>query len=136
MPDSDASITAGNQWARALPEVHTSATGRADACASPNAKKAALRSSRMGVQLDEGLPLGRQHQRGRARAGREHDPTHTAAHQAIEERQRPAQIPTALIGRRCVAHANCSAVDMAASLCSVSCHSESGSEPATIPAPA
>ncbi len=48
-PASLASITAGYQCAGALPDVASSATGRPEARATPRAKNAALRSSRMGT---------------------------------------------------------------------------------------
>jgi hypothetical protein len=47
-------MTAGNQWASALPEVQTNPTGRPEARAAPSAKKAALRSSRIGVTVSAG----------------------------------------------------------------------------------
>ena len=53
-PASLASITAGYQWAGALPEVASKATGRPLARARPRAKKAALRSSRTGVRVRAG----------------------------------------------------------------------------------
>ena len=44
--DWRASSTAGWKWAAAVPDVHSTTTGRPDALAAPRAKNAADRSSR------------------------------------------------------------------------------------------
>jgi len=84
-PRLRASITAGNRFAAAVPEVHVTATGLPLALAAPSAKKPAARSS----MCDQACSRGRGQGSGRSaccaiRAGA--GVLHPAAHELVEQR--------------------------------------------------